>query len=180
MDTTAETTANTIKIDKTSFMPNNHNIKKFAVLISQFGWVCLIILAVLSGFIFPKYHKPKKFTSKNAKSKWNSDLKPIVFNHLTDMHLSHLYTSKTKKSISVLKEMAKYNADFNLITGDLVDNYEKKDFPKLGIQVKEDYIFYKKIMFNLFGNKTIIDLAGNHDEFAVDGLLSKNHFFLDY
>ena len=180
METTAETKKNQIKIYNTNHIPNKHNIKIFPLIMSQFGWAFLISTAFLSGFFFPKYHKPKKYTSKNADKEWNSDLKPIVFTHLTDLHLSHLKTPKTKKSIFVLREMAKYKADFNLITGDVVDNYEKINFPKYGIQVKKDYIFYRKIMRELFGNNTIIDLAGNHDEFAVDGLFAKNHLFLDY
>ena len=171
---------NIVKIEQTHLLQNNNHIKKLAIIMSEFGWVCLIIISVLSGFFFPKYHKPKKIKSKNTTSKWNSDLKPIVFTHLTDMHLSHLKTEKTINSITVLKEMAKYKADFNLVTGDVVDNYPQRNFPKYGIQVEKDYIFYRKTMYELFGNSTIIDLAGNHDEFAVVGLLAKNHLFLDY
>ena len=62
----------------------------------------------------------------------------------------------------------------------MVDSYGKMHWPKIGHQVKEDWDLWKKLVTEDAGNFPIVDLAGNHDMWAIIDPLSNQNMFLDY
>ena len=150
------------------------------VLISEFAWFLIIAILVVSTFYFQYYHKAQTFTSK-PKVKWNSDFVPIIFSHITDIHLSCFLKYKTDGSLIYLYEFfSKYKPDFILNSGDIVDNYESSFWPKVGSQQIKDWEIYNKTLKKILDKYHVIDVAGNHDVFAVDGLFSEHNYFLDF
>ena len=154
--------------------------KYILVLISEFAWFLIIAFIVLSSFYFQYYHPAQIFTSK-PKTKWNSDYIPLIFTHITDIHLSSFLKYKTDGSLIFLYEFfSKYKPDFILNSGDVVDNYESSFWPKVGSQNEEDWEIYNRTLKKELDKYYVIDVAGNHDVFAVDGLFSEHNYFLDF
>ena len=160
-------------------MKGNH-IRNIPLFLSEFGWILLVGLFIASGFIFPKYHPAQTFFSKNATRPWNSEENITMFSHLTDIHVSKVETEKIINSLLVFQVMRQYNLDFHLITGDIVDNYGKKEFPKIGKQTKGDWKMFRDIIEEELDNQPIIDVAGNHDMFAIKSPISKENLYLKY
>ena len=75
--------------------------KYILVLISEFAWFLIIALIVLSSFYYQHYYPAQIFTSK-PKSKWNPDYIPLIFTHITDIHLSSFLKYKTDGSLIFL------------------------------------------------------------------------------
>jgi hypothetical protein len=68
-----------------------------------------------------------------------------------------------------------------LHTGDVVDNWENHDGVKIGIQVEQDYVRYRAVVdLMLSRGHRLIDIAGNHDHFAVGGFGAPEHYVLRY
>ena len=151
--------------------------KNFALFLSEFTY--LIILGIIStfGLIFPTYHKSVTYQSKSNKEAWNSSSNPLIFAHISDIHLSN-YKEKEEFE-SLFKVAKKLKANFYLLAGDLVDNYRKKNFPKIGKQNEKDWKIYKELLDNIFANETVLDVAGNHDMFGVISPLEDKFGFLD-
>ena len=158
-------------------MKGNH-IRNIPLFLSEFGWILLVGLFIAFGFIFPKYHPAQTFFSKNATRPWNSEQNITMFSHLTDIHVSKVETEKIINSLLVFQVMRQYNLDFHLITGDIVDNYGKKEFPKIGKQTKGDWKMLRDIIEEELDNQPIIDVAGNHDMFAIKSPISKENLFI--
>ena len=78
-----------------------------------------------------------------------------------------------------MMSLIEYNPDLFLLTGDYVDNLRKKD--EMGLQNLEDWNLYKKLIFDLIKDKGIqvIDISGNHDQWGVDKVNSKENNYLD-
>ena len=152
------------------------SIKSFALFLSEFSYLIIILIIVLIGIIFPSHHKSVTHYSKSYKEAWNATSDPLVFTHISDIHISSL---KQKKYKNLFSEAKKLNASFHLFTGDLVDNYKKKHFPKIGKQNYKDWRLYQNLLKDEFYNETVIDVAGNHDLFGVISPLNKRFEFLD-
>ena len=148
-------------------------------LVSEYGWYTIILIIVLLGFCFPYYHPPKQYFSKNPEKPWNSDYVPKIFMHLSDIHISFYLGFRTNGSTNYLKEFFKYKPDLILNSGDIVDSYEESYWPKVGSQWPDDWgIYIENIKKNL-SKFNILDVAGNHDLFAVDSLFSVNNYFIN-
>lgn len=150
--------------------------------LSQFSWFFLIGLFIASGFIFPRYRSAQLFISETIDTPWNSSKDPLIFTHSSDIHLSVADPSKVITTRALINSMKFYKSDFNLISGDMVDSYGKKAWPKIGHQVEEDWIRWKKIVEEETKgyNFTIIDLPGNHEMWGIDDPLGPHNLFLDY
>ena len=90
---------------------------------------------------------------------------PLLFTHISDIHISNFKAINEYRTL--FRTVKKLGANFHLFTGDLVDNYEKQTFPKVGKQMLKDYKNYKELIENELYNETILDVAGNHDMFGV-------------
>ena len=172
-----ETKSNEIKSNETKSNETTPSIKSFALFISEFFYLFIILIIVLIGIIFPANHKSVKITSKTNYTKWNSTLDPIIFTHISDIHITH--HEDRKKYERLFSEAKKLNANFHLLTGDLGDNYKNKHFPKVGKQTYKDWRLYKDLIDTYFYNETVLDIAGNHDMFGVISPLHNRFGFLD-
>jgi predicted MPP superfamily phosphohydrolase len=153
------------------------SIKSCALLMSEVSHLILIIIIVLIGIIFPSHHKAVTYYSKSSNISWNSTADPLIFTHLSDIHIT--FFNNLKKYEDLFKAAKNLNASFHLLTGDLVDNYKKRHFPKVGKQNKKDWKIYKYLLDTYLYNETIIDNSGNHDMFGVISPLRKKYGFLD-
>ncbi|KAK8897894.1 Transmembrane protein 62 [Tritrichomonas musculus] len=157
-------------------------ISTIPYILSQFSWIIFIGFFIASGFIFPRYHPSQLFISETIDKPWNSSKDPIIFTHASDIHLSIADASKIITTRALINSMKFYKSDFNLISGDMVDSYGKKAWPKIGHQVEEDWIRWRKIVeVETRGyDFPIIDLAGNHEMWGIDDPLGPHNLFLDY
>lgn len=156
------------------------SVQSLPVILSNYGWVGLIGLVVLLSFLFPRYHPAKVFTSLPAAEKWNPSKDPFIFIHVTDIHLAQAEFFKIVNTRLLVHTMAFYKANFTLISGDMVDNYGARHWPKIGRQILDDWNLWRKIVSEEAGTMDFVDLAGNHDMWALDHPLSKEHHFMDY
>ena len=160
---------------------NSLSIKQiFYYLAATYGWVIGFIINILYGFVFPYYYPSRIYTSKIPILPWNHDDTPKIFAHMTDIHLSTFLNYKTEGSINYFKEFFKYKPDLILNGGDVVDNYEGSFWPKVGSQMESDWEIYINTIKKELKKFNVLDIAGNHDVFAVDSLLSKHNYFLDH
>ena len=177
------------KIDFLNNVENkdNYNKKKksitnkniFLFLISEFGFSIFLFSAIKLCKYIPKYHPSKIFTSKNNKI-FNSTSEPLIFLHLTDIHLSKSRPAKTDGALTFLTSILKYEPDFILLTGDIVDNFRGEyHWHRVGIQNDDDWNIYNKAFKKMISKFPVIDVAGNHDVWAVDSLTSNENKFLD-
>ena len=156
------------------------SVQSLPVILSNYGWVGLIGLGVLLSFLFPCYHPAKEFTSLAVAEKWNPSKDPFIFIHVTDIHLAQAEFFKIVNTRLLVQTMAFYKANFTLISGDMVDNYGARHWPKIGRQILDDWNLWRKIVSEEAGTMDFVDLAGNHDMWALDHPLSKEHHFMDY
>ena len=56
----------------------------------------------------------------------------------------------------------------------------KKNWPKIGRQIKEDWELFQIIIEEGIDGQPIIDVAGNHDMWGVISPLSDTNLFLNY
>ena len=91
------------------------SIKSFALFLSEFSYLIITLILVLIGIIFPSHHKSVTHNSKLNKESWNSSSDPLVFTHISDIHIS---SEHKKKYENLFREAKKLNASFHLFTGD--------------------------------------------------------------
>jgi len=108
---------------------------------------------VFFGFFFPKYYPPQLFFSKFPKEPWNSDYTPKIFIHFADIHISFYLGFRTNGSTDYFADFLDYKPDLILNSGDVVDSYEGRKWPKVGSQWQSDWDIYantlKKSYLNL-------------------------------
>ena len=138
--------------------------KYCALFLSEFSFMIICIIIASIGVIFPSYYKTTEYTSYEGPS-WNSSSDPILFTHLSDIHVSNFKAINQYRAL--FRTIKKLGVNFHLFTGDLVDNYEKETFPKVGKQNLKDWKNYKELIETELYNETILDVAGNHDLFGV-------------
>lgn len=160
--------------------PQNKNaspsIKSFALFLSEVSYLIIILILVLIGIIFPSSHKSVTHYSNTNKKAWNTSSDPLIFTHISDIHISS-FSSKNYRNL--FREAKKLNASFHIFGGDLVDDYMKKYFPKVGKQSYKDWRIYQNLIIDEFYNETVIDISGNHDFFGVISPFNKKFGFLD-
>ena len=168
--------------NKVDFNKNKKSFEKkniYLFLLSEYGFSVIIILSIIISKYIPKYHKPKLFNSKTIKS-FNSSEAPIIFLHITDLHLSKTRPEKSDGSLLFVSSILNYNPNFIILTGDVVDNFRGEfHWHRVGIQNGDDWNIYNKSLQKLISKFPVIDVAGNHDVWAVDSVESKENHFLD-
>ena len=147
---------------------------------SQMIWFFYIIIIIFSGFLFPKYHPSQIFVSLKEKHHFDLIEEPLIFSHLTDIHLSLVKPDRTELLRKMLDKIKEYKVNMNIFTGDYVHNYEKKLFPKVGSQVLKDWVLLQKLIDEKFRDQFVIDVEGNNDAWSIGDPLGKENYFLDY
>ena len=158
----------------------SESIRHVPLFLSQYSWFMIILCFIAYAFVCPRKHPAQLFKSKNPPHPWNSKEVPRIFSHVTDIHLSASEPFKIVNTRLLLHTMKTYHPDFHLISGDLVDNYGEKNWPKIGRQIREDWDLFKEIVDEELEGEDILDVAGNHDMWAVMSPLSETNFYLDY
>ena len=158
------------------------NIKIYIqILLSEIGFILILALILLISYLIPKYHKGKIFTSKQYDDtiKFNSNLDPIILIHTTDLHMSSKRKERTDGSSIFFLSLCEYKPDLMLLTGDYVDNLKENE--RMGYQNLKDWEIYNTTISTLINRNKIkvIDVSGNHDQWAVDVYNSKENNFLD-
>ena len=158
-----------------------NEIRIIPYFVSEFGLFLIILFIVLLFFIIPQYHSGKLFHSKKLNIPFDTNYIPKILFHLTDIHVSHNLPKKFNGSFTFLTSFIEYKPDLILTTGDIVDNFEgDRSSSRVGSQWLEDWELYNKTVRNLISKYPVIDVAGNHDVWALDSATSKDNLFLDY
>ena len=146
--------------------------------VSEFGLIIVIGLILILVNVIPQYHSKKTFTSKNI-SDFVFSKDPIIFIHTTDLHISTTRKERTDGSSIFLISLYEYNPDLFLLTGDYVDNVKKGE--EFSQQNLEEWKIYNTTIRNILINKKfkVIDISGNHDQWAVDSYDSEDNNYLD-
>ena len=76
--------------------------------------------------------------------------------------------------------LCEYNPDLVLLTGDYVDNFDNTQ--QMGLQNLEEWKIYNTTIRGLFIKKgfKVIEVSGNHDQWAINEFNSKDNNYLDY
>ena len=156
------------------------NVHHFAVVVSSVAWIIFIASFIGVGYFFPRYHPAQIFTSKKLKTNWSNAEKMKIFTHATDLHLAYTEPFKIVNTRLLLQQMIFYNPDFHLVSGDIADNYGKKNWPKIGRQIPGDWDLWEEILRIEAPNFTMLDIPGNHDMWGIFDPLSDQNLFLDH
>jgi len=167
----------TIKVNNITSIELNY-INIIQIIISELSFIFLMFLSLFIVYLIPEYNSEKIFTSKNFPD-FNFDKDPIILIHTTDLHISSTRNERTDGSTLLVSTLCEYNPDLFLLTGDYVDNIKKGQ--KMGEQNLEDWKIYNITIKNKLKDKgfKVIDVSGNHDQWAVDSYDSKENNFLD-
>ena len=151
---------------------------KIQFFISEFGFIFLMLFSLFLVYVIPEYHSKKVFTSKKIPN-FTFTEDPIILIHTTDLHMSITDMHRTDGSSIFLVSLCEYKPDLFLLTGDYVDNFKKGQ--KTGIQNSDDWKMYSSSIINVLKEKgfKVVDISGNHDQWAVDAFNSKENTFLD-
>ena len=151
---------------------------KIQVILSELGFIILMGFTLLLIYVIPQYHSERIFTSKN-KSNFEFNNDPIILLHTTDIHISENRKQRTDGSSIFLMSLCEYNPDLVLLTGDYIDNVKKGE--NLGMQNLEEWKIYNSSIKNVLLKKgfKVVDISGNHDQWAVDKFDSEENHFLD-
>ena len=158
------------------YQKNNNCFRIIQILLSEFGFIFLLLIIFFISYLIPQYHSPKIFTSKNN-LEFTQD--PIILIHTTDLHISVNKEERTDGSTLLMMSLCEYNPDLVLLTGDYVDNFKKNK--NLGYQNLQEWEIYNSTIRSILSKKGIkvIEVSGNHDQWAVDKFDSKENNYLD-
>ena len=147
------------------------------ILLSELGFIFVLGLIIFFAYIIPENHSKKVFTSKE-KTTFEKD--PIILLHTTDIHISIKKSERTDGSSIFMMSLCEYNPDLVLLTGDYVDNFDNTQ--QMGLQNLEEWKIYNTSIRGLFIKKgfKVIEVSGNHDQWAIDEFNSKDNNYLDY
>jgi hypothetical protein len=147
-------------------------------LLSQYVWIIAILLVCSPGFIIFPYIDPGVIQSNHS---WNPQSDPIILAHITDTHVNINDSTFETQFRQAADHSYQYGFDKIIMTGDAVDDWTKFFDHKIASQVEQDFIHYASVISLMKSrNQTVIDIAGNHDEFAVPSFSSKRHFAREY
>ena len=105
--------------------------------LSEFGFIIVIGLIMILVNVIPRYHSKKTFTSKKI-SNFEFRKDPIIFIHITDLHISTTRKERTDGSSIFLVSLYEYNPDLFLLTGDYVDNIKKgEEYSQQNLEVPQ-------------------------------------------
>ena len=100
-----------------------YKFKSFALFLSEFSYLIISAIIIPIGILIPLSHENTEYISFEGPS-WNSSSDPLIFTHISDIHITSF---KEIKEYKTLFQMAKkLKANFHLLTVDIVDNYIKK------------------------------------------------------
>jgi hypothetical protein len=161
--------------------PSQPTVTPLTHFLSQYIW----LLSLLSISIV-RFGLPTKTSSGIVKTApitfpWNSSEIPIVFGHLTDVHINHFKPNSSVLFERALEIYVNLSVSTLVITGDLVDNWGDQSRERYGHQYEPDFREYGRIMSGYRRRfKNVVDIPGNHDEFGLWRFDSEKHYVLEF
>lgn len=152
-------------------------LKISAYYISQYFWMLYVIIPLLISLLIP--YKTNKMAIISSMDHFNSSKDPVVFAHLTDIHINRLTPASVTSFQTTVSLLKNYSPDFVVVSGDITDNYEPPKNPRYGDEIEENWMIYKREISNI-SEIPIIEVAGNHDQFGVKGIFSHKNYIIDY
>lgn len=151
-----------------------NDFKYGAYILSQYVWIIIYLLVPFLCFILvPHKNNTGEIYSLNSEiTPFNKSQIPVVFMHLTDLHINHVINSTIINFNSAAKIINQIKPNFNIITGDLADNFPSDSKPRYGYQIPQDFEMYKNVL-RLISDFPRIEMDGNHDLFGVFDYNSK-------
>ena len=168
-----------IAVENRKLFPEKKISHILFIFITELGFFLIYLIILLIFFVTPQYHSAKTFTSKNSTKSFDSNYIPKIFIHLTDIHISTKLQKLLDGSLIFINSILEYKPDLFIMTGDLVDNLVGKT-NSMGGQNKEDWEIYNKTVRNFLSKYPVIDIAGNHDMWAVRKPTSSSNNFLSH
>lgn len=156
-------------------MAKSFNVSAYFV--SQYSWILFLLIYFLQAFINPLRTDFIKIDSPNTYFKKDND--PIIFAHLTDIHVNRLSSESLNIFHTAISELNSISPDFIVFTGDLVDNFDSHNIPRFTDQYEEDWKIYNQGI-SAFSGIPLIEIGGNHDLFAIKNITSSHNLILDY
>lgn len=151
-------------------------LNAFAYYISQFIWILYILVPFSVSILYPK--KTNKAIISSSEQKFNNSNNPIIFAHVTDIHINSLQAKSIISFRKTFNDIKKISPEFVLITGDIVDNYDSTTIPRYGDQNKLNWEIYQNEIVNY--NIPIIESFGNHDMFGIKSINSPRNYIINY
>ena len=144
------------------------HFRSIPYLFSQYAWVAILLFFACIPFMMPHKNSTGPILSNTNYDSFNSSQIPVVFTHLSDIHINHMEPDKSfyfDQAISLINRRLK--PDFNVITGDFAHNFPNNGIIAYSKQQHQDIEIYEKLSQRLRDNSPIIENDGNHDAFAI-------------
>ena len=148
-------------------------------ILATYTWP-LVLFSIVIVFPFLTPYQATTLIHSNSRS-FHHNNNPFYFVHLSDVHVSKDKPKLVQKYNQAINWTKSTSAKHVIITGDLVDNWQRHHLYKRASQNINDHQAYFDSTFNF--SKTIdllVDISGNHDEFDVYSFDSPNHRILNY
>lgn len=126
-------------------------------------------------FLLPHQNKGSIKSLENY-NKFDQSQVPVVFTHISDVHIDHINSNPAyyfNKTIDLITNVIK--PEFNVITGDLANNFPGSHIPIYGRQQPSDikmYTAYSEPLKNAF---PVFEVDGNHDVFGIYDYQTKHN-----
>lgn len=149
--------------------------KSIPYLFSQYVWIMILAFFACIPFLLPHQNKGSIKSLENY-NKFNQSQVPVVFTHISDVHIDHINSNPAyyfNKTIDLITNVIK--PEFNVITGDLANNFPGSHIPIYGRQQPSDikmYTAYSEPLKNAF---PVFEVDGNHDVFGIYDYQTKHN-----
>jgi hypothetical protein len=151
-----------------------------AYVASQFVWLIPLALAGILLILLPHPHESGRIDSRPPDPPFNRSRPLDVFVHAADVHANHNIPSRQTNWSYVLGLVdGAMRAPPLVVTGDLADDFPRAAPPRYGEQQPADLPLYIAAL-RAHPNISYIDLAGNHDMFAIRSFDSNDNHFRRY
>lgn len=148
----------------------------------EFLWFIAVLTICVLALIHKTTYISNPFRSFTQNNRNISSNLTTYFIHATDVHVNAVRDKEARNLKNLLEFSQRYKTNILIISGDLVDNWgTTNQIFKVHQQYQPDHKLYSKLITEyseIIPN--IIDMPGNHDEFAVLNFNLPSHCFLNY
>lgn len=141
--------------------------KNIPYLFSQYIWIFILAFFACIPFYLP-YKNEGTLKSLDKYEKFNKSQIPVIFTHISDVHIDHINTNTSYyylKALSIITD--KIKPEFNVITGDLANNFPGSKILLYGRQQGEDINLYTNYSSAFKKKFPVFEVDGNHDVFGI-------------
>ena len=156
---------------------------------SHFFMLIIIIIATIIGIVCANYQTAGPFYSSNETLDFSPSFNspsleyPYFFSQLSDIHLTHAHSTRTKHILEILTGIAnRIKPYLVIITGDIADASDSSTFLQPRKQYKLNWDEYNKTLHEsgILKVSQIFEVPGNHDIYNVEWETSEKNYFPKY